>query len=351
MRMKDWRNTLVKPNATIKEAISIIDTGGLQIALVVDENMVLLGTITDGDVRRGILKGVSLDTEVSAIMNSNPKTASATETRDLILQRMTNARLHHIPVIDENGKVLKIELLEDLIGIPKQDNEVILIAGGMGTRLKPLTDNYPKPLLKVGSKPILEIIIDNYIEYGFKQFTISVNYKSDLIEDYFGNGNKWGVNIKYVHEDKRMGTAGALSLLDHRPEIPFFVMNADLLTKVNFQQLLSFHKEQQSAATMCVRQYELQVPYGVVNIKDHKLLNIQEKPVHHFFINAGIYILEPEVLDYIPKNEYFDMPLLFEKVVEEQKTASVFPIREYWLDIGQKNDFDRANNEFEGIFG
>jgi dTDP-glucose pyrophosphorylase len=349
--MKDWKSTLVKPNVSIKDAILIIDTSGLQIALVVNDEMSLLGTVTDGDVRRGILKGISLDTEVSAIMNSNPKTASVAESREMILQRMTGSGLHHIPVIDKHGRVLKIELLEDLIGIPKQENEVILIAGGMGTRLKPLTDNYPKPLLKVGSKPILEIIIDNYIEYGFKQFTISVNYMSEMIEDYFGNGSQWGVNIKYLHEDKRMGTAGALGLLHHRPEIPFFVMNADLLTKVNFQQLMSFHKEQQSTATMCVRQYDLQVPYGVVHIEDHKLLSIQEKPIHHFFINGGIYILEPEVLDYIPKNDYFDMPSLFEKVVENKKTASVFPIREYWLDIGQKNDFDRANNEFEGIFG
>jgi dTDP-glucose pyrophosphorylase len=349
--MKDWKNTLVNPQATIREAIAVIDNSGLQIALVVDENMRLLGTVTDGDVRRGILKDISLDTDVSKVMSTNPKTASINETREVILQRMTNSGLHHIPIVDQDNRVINIELLEDLIGLLKFENEVILIAGGLGTRLRPLTDNYPKPLLKVGTKPILEIILDNYIEYGFKKFTFCVNYRSELIEEYFGDGSKWGVKIKYIHEDKALGTAGALSLLDHRPNMPFFVMNADLLTKVNFHQLLNFHKEHKSMATMCVRQYEFQVPYGVVNIKDHQLLNIQEKPVHHFFINAGIYVLEPESLNYIPKNEYFDMPSLFEKIVQENKSATVFPIREYWIDIGQKLDFDRANNEFEGIFG
>jgi dTDP-glucose pyrophosphorylase len=349
--MKNWKNTLVNADATIREAILIIDTSGLQIALVVDKDLRLLGTVTDGDVRRGILRDKSLDSDVKEIMNTNPKTATIDDTREMVLQRMTNASLHHIPIVDQSGKVINIELLEDLIEVPKHENEVVLIAGGMGTRLRPLTDNFPKPLLKVGTKPILEIIIDNFIEYGFNRFTVSVNYRSDLIEEHFGDGSKWGVKIKYIHETKRMGTAGALSMMDHQPEMPFFVMNADLLTKINFHQLLAFHKEQKAAATMCVRQYEYQVPYGVVNINDHQLVNIEEKPVHHFFINAGIYVLDPQVLKYIPKDEYFDMPQLFEKIVADQKQAAVFPIREYWLDIGQKHDFDKANNEFEGIFG
>ena len=349
--MKNWKDTIVGPEATILSAVEVMDKIGLQIAIVVDEDYKLLGTITDGDLRRGILKGYALDKPAKLIMNPNPRSVSVNETKEAILLKMTSLSIQHIPVLDEQGRIVKLEILEELVQIPTKANEVVLIAGGLGTRLRPLTEDYPKPLLKVGSKPILETIIDNFSEYGFRNFQLSVSYKSHLIEEYFGNGSKWGVGIKYVHEEKKMGTAGALGLLAERPKSSFFVMNADLLTKVNFQQLLDFHKENGAVATMCVRQYDYQVPYGVVSIDGQKFVSIVEKPVQYFFINAGIYILEPEALDFVPENEYLDMPTLFDKLTQSGKHTIVFPIREYWLDIGQKNDYDRANDEFQGIFG
>ncbi len=349
--MKNWKDTVVGPEATILNAVEVMDKIGLQIAIVVDGDFKLLGVITDGDLRRGILKGYTLDKPAKLIMNPNPRSVSINETKEAILQKMTSLSIQHIPVLDEQGRIVKLEILEELVQVPTKPNDVVLIAGGLGTRLRPLTENFPKPLLKVGSKPILETIIDNFSEYGFRNFHLSVNYKSDLIEEHFGDGSKWGVKIKYVHEDKKMGTAGALGLLSERPKASFFVMNADLLTKVNFQQLLDFHKENGAIATMCVRQYDYQVPYGVVSIDGHKFMSIVEKPVQYFFINAGIYILEPEALDFVPKNEYLDMPTLFDKLTQDGRHTIVFPIREYWLDIGQKNDYDRANDEFQGIFG
>jgi NDP-sugar pyrophosphorylase family protein len=206
-------------------------------------------------------------------------------------------------------------------------------------------------MLKVGQKPILETNIQNFIDFGYKNFQIAVNYYSEQIEEYFKDGAELGAHIEYVHENKRMGTAGAIGLLKNKPDKPFFVMNADLLTKVNFNQLMDFHKEHNAMATMCVRQYDQQVPYGIVKIKNNQLLGIEEKPVNQYFINGGIYVLNPETINYIPKDNFFDMTSLFDILIKNGKICSAFPIREYWLDIGQKQDFDRANDEFNSIFG
>ena len=349
--IKDWKRTFVKPGTSILEALKVIDKEGLQIALVVDADGKLLGTITDGDVRRGILRGVNLGSPVEEVMFKTPRVAYLSESREVILQKMASLSIHHIPVLDDEGRIVNVEFIEDLIKENRFENEVMLMAGGLGTRLRPLTDNFPKPMLNVGGKPILETIITNFIDYGYYKFHISVNYLAHTIEDYFGDGSKWGAQISYIHEKDRLGTAGSLSLLDKKPDQPFFVMNADLLTKVNFEQLMAYHNAKNSAASMCVRQYEYQVPYGVVNINDHKLVSIEEKPVNQFLISAGIYVLNPETLDFIPKNNYFDMPALLQKLTAENKEVSVFPIREYWMDIGQMNDFHQANNEFSGIFG
>jgi NDP-sugar pyrophosphorylase family protein len=224
------------------------------------------------------------------------------------------------------------------------------MAGGLGTRLRPLTDDIPKPLLKVGNKPILETIIRNFAEHGFVNITISLNYKGDMIKDYFGDGSDFGVNIDYVEENKRLGTAGALSLLKENPHEPFFVMNGDLLTDVNFSHLLDFHSFGNSTATMCVREYEYQVPYGVIQTKDSDITSIVEKPIQKFFVNAGIYVLSPSVFNDIPENEFFDMPTLFNILIEKQKKVSSFPIHEYWLDIGRMSDFEQAQSEYFRIF-
>jgi NDP-sugar pyrophosphorylase family protein len=224
------------------------------------------------------------------------------------------------------------------------------MAGGLGTRLGALTKDCPKPLLRVGNKPLMETIIDSCKEYGFTKFYITVNYKAEMLQAYFGDGSRWGVQIQYIKETSRMGTAGALSLLPERIDQPILVMNADVLTKVNLQQLIEFHLDHEAAATVCVREYDFQVPYGVVKINKHRLFEIEEKPIHRFFVSAGVYVLNPETIHLIPKNEFYDMPVLLKKLIEMQKETVVFPIREYWLDIGRMDDYERANGEYSDIF-
>jgi len=349
--MNRWHMARIAPDRSIRDAIRTIDEGAIRIALVVDIGNRLLGTVTDGDIRRGILRGVALEEAVTRVMNPQPTTARADESRDVILERMKQTRLHQIPVVDGQGCLVTVEILDELLQTRQRDNWVMLMAGGLGSRLRPLTDECPKPLLKVGSKPLLEIILENFLEYGFRKFYISVNYKAEMVKEYFGDGSRWGIEIRYIHEDQRLGTAGALSLLPERPALPLIVMNGDLLTKVNFQHLLDFHAEHRARATMCVREYDFQVPYGVVRIDHHRVLGIDEKPVQRFFVNAGIYVLEPEVLDLIPSATYFDMPELFTRLIGQNHETAVFPIREYWLDIGHMDDFARANGDFPEVFG
>jgi len=348
--MKDWKKTLIPPDTTILEAMKIIDEGALQIALVISNNNNLLGTITDGDIRRGIIKGIKLSDNVEKIMNPHPIICEKDKSREEIVALMKIELIHQIPIVDERGCVVGLEVLDEVTHLEEQENLVILMAGGFGSRLRPLTDDCPKPLLRVGSKPLLEIILKSFIEFGFKRFYFSVLYKGDMIEEYFKDGSKWGVQIRYIHEDKAMGTAGALGLLPERPDKPIIVMNADLLTKVNFRYMLRFHYEHKASATMCVREYDVQIPYGVARLEKSRLIGIDEKPSQHFFVNAGIYVLEPEILDMVPKNSQFDMPSLFEKLIEKNLEIAVFPIREYWLDIGHADDFERANWDYDNNF-
>ncbi|MFX0560591.1 nucleotidyltransferase family protein [Tepidibacillus infernus] len=348
--MRDWRSILIGPYTSILNAIEILDKGALQIALVVDNHQRLLGTVTDGDIRRGILKGISFDSRVIEIMNRQPITAKVSDDDKYILSILKKNRIHHIPIIDENGMLRSVKFLDNLVGVKSYDNWVVIMAGGLGTRLKPLTENTPKPLLKVGSKPILETIIENFIDQGFHRFYLSVNYKAEMIKEYFGNGSKWGIEIRYLYEDKRLGTAGALSLINDIPNQPIIVMNGDILTKINFQQLIDFHINMKGQATMCVREFSYQIPYGVVKINNHRLLTIEEKPINNYFVSAGIYVLNPEVLPMIPENQFYDMPSLFENIINRGLESLVFPIREYWLDIGRLDDFKRANKEYNEVF-
>lgn len=348
--MKDIENIKLHINSTIKQALEIIDKAAMQIALIVDENDKLLGTLTDGDIRRGLLKGLDLNNSIESIVFKTPTIAKISDTKEDILKIALAKKLHQIPIVAENGKILGIQEIEELIKPKVKTNKVILMVGGLGSRLRPLTDNIPKPMLKVGNKPILQTIVEKFAEYGYTNIVLCVNYKSHVIEDYFRDGNEFGVNIEYIFEEQRMGTAGALSLLKEKPTEPFFVMNGDLLTNVNFEHLDSYHITNRSIGTMCVREYDFQVPYGVVNIKDSKILSIKEKPTHKFFVSAGIYMLSPEILEYIPKNEFYDMPTLFEKLISENKNIISFPLREYWLDIGRLEEYKKANEEYDEVF-
>ncbi|MGE5607177.1 MAG: nucleotidyltransferase family protein [Bacteroidota bacterium] len=344
--MIEWKKVLVLSNEPIRDVIKNIDKYATQIAVVVDEDQKLLGVVTDGDIRRGILRGVSLEEPVNLVMNSKPITVQEGASKEQIFSIMRSKQIHQIPVIDKEQRVIRIEFIDELIKPVYRENWVLLMAGGLGSRLRPLTENCPKPLLKVGSKPILETIIENFIEQGFINFYIAVNYMAEMLKNYFGDGSCWGANIKYIHEEKQMGTAGALGLISEKPSHPLIIMNGDLLTKVSFDKLLNFHIRQNTIATMCVRDYQFQVPYGVVNINDNRLVGIVEKPIQQFFVSAGIYVINPEVLDLIPNDVPQDMPELFEKLIKEQKEVAVFPIREYWMDIGRISDFEKANMEY-----
>ncbi len=344
--MISWRDICITPETTIFQALEIIDKGSEQIALVLDAGNRLVGTVTDGDIRRGLLQGISLQENVQRIMNRKPTVARANESHHEILTIMKNKSLLQIPVVDANDKVVGVRFIRELLQADRDENWVVLMAGGLGTRLRPLTENTPKPMLKVGDKPILEQIITSFSECGFKKFFVTVHYKAEMVKDYFGNGEQLGVSIDYLNEPIQLGTAGALGLLPDKPLKSMFVMNADLVTDMNFGQLLSFHREQLATATMCVHQYDFQVPYGVVTLNGSHINQIDEKPTQSFFVNAGIYTLEPRVLDYVPKASYLDMPTLFTRLIEDGEPTAAFPIHEEWFDIGRIEDYVKAQKIF-----
>lgn len=344
--MKKWKDVLICPTVSIHDAIEAIERSHIQIVLVVDAEGRLLGTVTDGDIRRGILKGIRLDQPIHLIMKKKPVVARENESRERILSIIKKKVIHQIPILDEAGRVVGIEILDELIQNGTKDNWVVLMAGGEGVRLFPLTRDCPKPLLNIGKKPILETILESFIEYGFHRFYLSVNYKNEMIKNHFGNGSRWGIDLHYIDEREKLGTAGSLAFLPEKPKQPLIVMNGDLLTKINFKHLLNFHLENNSDATMCIREYDFQVPYGVVRVDQHLVRAIDEKPIHRFFVNAGIYVLEPEILKYIAKNKRLDMPQLFHKLKARKKVITGFPVREYWLDIGRIDDLERAKRDF-----
>jgi dTDP-glucose pyrophosphorylase/predicted transcriptional regulator len=345
--MKNWKESLISPDTPIRQAIATIDASSLQIALVVDKDGKLAGTVTDGDIRRGLLRELSLDARVSELMNRNPRSVGRNEGRHAIMSLMRENGLHQIPVLDENGVVIALEVLDELLKPVKLDNFVVLMAGGLGSRLRPLTENTPKPMLEIGKKPILEHILESLIASGFHRFFIAVNYRADVVRDYFRDGSQWGVDIRYLQEESRLGTAGALSLLPEKAAAPILVMNADLLTKLDFLSLLRFHIEHRSTATMCVRQHKVQIPYGVVTLDSDRITEIVEKPTQQCFINAGIYVIDPEVLERVPDGRYFDMPELFRTLISSGLPTAAFPVRELWIDIGHLADFERALNHPE----
>src|SRR3990167_3294337 len=350
--MKNWREICLNKTDSIQKAIEIIDQGSLQIALVITEDNQLLGTITDGDIRRALLKHISLNDSVSKIMNANPISITINEDKNKILSVMEKNKLLHIPLIDDNNMLVGLETLQQLIQKKQYDNPVFLMAGGFGSRLRPMTEDTPKPMLRLGNQPILENIIKSFIEYGFKNFYISVHYLAEKIINYFGDGSAWGIKINYIHENKPLGTAGALSLLPKDlPNLQIIMMNSDILTKVNFEHLLNFHEEaSNNCATMCVRRYDFQVPYGVVEANADTIISIKEKPIHNFFVNAGIYVLQPEIVQDFQLEQYCDMPALLNTLIDKEKTVSMFPIHEYWLDIGQSEDFCKAEKEYLNYF-
>lgn len=346
--MKNWKNTLVSPETPLRDTIARIDASSSQVALVLDDIGHLAGIVTDGDIRRAILRGQDLSVPTSEVMNRKPSTALVSTTREQLLDQMRRDVFHHMPLVDDEGKVVGLATLDELVGAIERPNSVIIMAGGLGSRLHPLTEDCPKPMLLVGGKPILETILESFIEQGFRRFYLSVNYKADIIRGHFGDGNHWGAQVEYLHETSRLGTAGALSLLPKIPQDPIIIMNGDLLTRASIDGLLEFHTQNNATATMAVREYDFQVPYGVVQLEGLKIRGIEEKPVQSFFVNAGIYALSPAALKHVPDNVYFDMPTLFEKLIASGETTSAYPLREYWIDIGRMEELERAQQEWMG---
>lgn len=348
MDLKDIQKVTISIKKSIKDALEIFGShDGLRLLIVNDENNKLVGIITDPDIRRGLLRGLRLEDNISSIINSSPIIAHTGTTREELLHLASQHNIHEIPLKNDEGKIVEIVSVANLIKPTLYPNQVIIMAGGLGTRLRPLTDTLPKPMLKVGSKPILQIILERFKQQGFKNITLCVNYKSHIIEGYFGNGSKFGLNISYVKEEKRMGTAGALGLVSNLND-DFIVMNGDILTDIDFTKMLHFHRQNKSDSTMGIREYSTQIPYGVVNTNGVKITSIEEKPSFSFNVSAGIYILNPKVLQLIPKDEFFDMPALFEaSLTKKDYNTLSYLIEDYWIDIGRKEEYDRANSEIE----
>lgn len=344
---KDVSQLLLRPAASVSEAVAAVDRGHAQIALVVNENGRLLGTVTDGDIRRSLLRGQSLDSPVKDVMNRSFRSLPPSASEDAAMTLMRRELLNQIPVVDDQGRIVRLFLLKDLLHSMKLTNSVVIMAGGEGKRLRPLTEDCPKPMLRVGDKPLLEIILQHCIDSGFSEFYLSVNYLKSQIKDYFGDGARWGVNIRVLEESEPLGTAGALGLLPQRPSEPLLVMNGDVLTRVDFSRLLRFHAEHQSAATLCVRDHTTEIPYGVVRTDDVRVLELKEKPVLSHYVNAGIYLLNPEVIDLLPKGRFYDMPELLGQAIQQQHLVTAFPIHEYWLDVGHPETLERALGEWQ----
>jgi dTDP-glucose pyrophosphorylase/CBS domain-containing protein len=343
--MKNLEKIKIKNNETIKQALKVITNGNIKIAIVVDSKNKLIGTLSDGDIRRGFLKGLDVESPIISVINTKPLFGRINDNKKKLIKYAISKKIYQIPIVNNKKKFVDILLTDEITQNEIKLNKVVIMAGGKGTRLRPLTKNTPKPMLKVGNKPILETIIQSFSNRGFKDLIICVNYKSHAIEKYFGNGNKFGVTIKYFKETKKMGTAGAISFLKKDLIEPFFVINGDLLTNLNFEKMMDFHNTHSAVATMGVKEYVINSPYGEVKTFNEKIISINEKPAHKFFANAGIYILNPMCIDLIPKN-YFDMTTLFKKIILKKKKTASFPLNEYWKDIGSLTDFEKANEEF-----
>lgn len=331
----------------IIDVMKTINDNASGFVVIVDKDFKLFGTATDGDIRRGLLKGISLQASISEVMNSSPLTLPDESSTYERLQLMEEKQISLIPIINDSGILISIESLNELRESHLKDNFVVIMAGGLGSRLGHLTKDRPKPLLPIQEKPILEVIVENIKKFGFKNIFISVNYKSHMIEDHFGDGKKLGLNIKYLKESKPLGTAGALKLVP-KTNLPIVVVNGDVLSKINLPLFLKHHEEKKLDASMCVKHYEYRVPYGVVEISDDgEVQKLVEKPIFSHLINTGVYILNSRTIEQIPEGESIDMPSLLESLLEKKFKIGSFQIKDYWIDIGQIEDYERAQNEFE----
>jgi dTDP-glucose pyrophosphorylase len=337
-----WRKAILPANSTIQQAISNLDQVAIKIVLVVNETGELLGTISDGDIRRGLLKGLQLSSIVTNVIHRNALVVPPEMGLELIKQLMLANKIMQIPIIDKNGLVVGLHLWDQITTTPKRSNLMIIMAGGMGKRLLPHTQNCPKPMLNVSGKPMLAHIIERAKLEGFNRFIIAINYLGHIIENYFGVGDNWDVQIDYLREKMPMGTAGALKLLSPIPDEPFVVTNGDVITDIRYSELLDFHIRHNATATMAVREHEWQHPFGVVQTQGVDIVGFEEKPISRSHINAGVYALDPEALSFLATDSNCDMPSLFERLQAKCLRTVAYPMYEPWLDVGRPDDLEKA---------
>lgn len=328
----------VSPEASIRATMKVIDDAGLGIVLVIDQ-LKLMGTITDGDVRRAILRSVSLEQPCHMIMNRGPIHVSEAETAESAKRLMLSHKVRHLPVVTD-GNLVGLWCLDETA---TQGFHAVVMAGGLGSRLGDLTRDTPKPLLHVGGRPILEHIVEHLQSAGIDELYITTRYLAEQIETHFGEGDKWGVNINYIREQERLGTAGSLKYLEGRIEHSFLVMNGDLLTDFRVADMFTFHQELAAHMTVAVRHYTINVPFGVVSVDGTSITKISEKPNYEFFVNAGIYIVHPSILHLIESGRIFDITELIEKAISAGYNVVSFPMFEDWLDVGRPEDLLTAH--------
>lgn len=343
--MENWEKIIVDPKKSLKEVVGIIDKYALQFAIVSDKEKKLLGSVTDGDIRRAIIKGYDFDEPISKIMNSKPIFVHESTSKIKQINIMKKNSIKHLPIINDDKIVVGIKSFSELTDVDKKSNLIVIMAGGLGLRLRPLTEDLPKPMLLLDDKPILEHIILNFIKQGFYNFIISVNYKSNIIKNYFQNGDKWGIKISYLQEKSKLGTAGALSLLDKKTNQPIIVTNGDILTSLEFSNVLKFHSKKKSDATMVLKSFELQFPFGVPKLRRDRIVSIKEKPIKKILINAGVYVFSPSVLKFL-STERRDMTELFEKLIKNKKNIFSYKMSNDWIDIGEKRDYFKLKDKF-----
>ena len=344
-----WEKTLLCQNASIKDAIRCLDASSLRIVVVINKQGKFEGTISDGDIRRGLLKGLDLGSSIENITHRNALVVPPSFGRDMVMQLMRSNQLQQIPVVDEQQRVVGLHLWNEVTTPPPRDNLMVIMAGGKGTRLMPHTENCPKPMVLVAGKPMLQHIIERSQQEGFNHFVLAINYLGHMIEEYFGDGSRFGVKIDYLREQTSLGTVGALSLLARRPESSFVVTNGDVITDIRYGELLDFHIRHDATATMAVRVHEWQHPFGVVQTKGVDIVGFEEKPIARTHINAGVYALSPDALDVMIYGEHCDMPTLFERIQAKLLRTVAYPMHEPWLDVGKPEDLKLARDQGEQL--
>ena len=340
----DWRKVAVAPSAPLLEALRVIDEGAIQFALVVESER-LVGIVTDGDIRRALVRGVGTHAPIAEAMNRSPVLGTVAEGPAGWRRKMRHHRIRHLPIVDPSGRLHR--LTTDQAGAETRANWAVLMAGGLGTRLRPITESIPKPMVDVGGRPILETIVESLAHCGFRRVFLSVNYRADMIERHFGDGASYGLRIDYLRENVRLGTAGALAMLPRGVEAPLLVMNGDVLTGLDLGEFVDLHAETATGITVGVRELVTQIPYGVMDLDGERVRSIREKPEIRSVVSAGIYALSPGVLPLVPESAYLDMPTLIGKAIDGGHAVRAHAIREYWIDVGRLDDLERARLDFE----